>query len=621
MYCNSNIISKHKIFKKRMIASSICVIFCIFSFNVASGQITISQNKRLIQNVESRNKVTLDGTWQIIIDPLENGYYDHQYGLRDKKAFFKNRKRQSPSDLIEYDFDSDYQLTVPGDWNTQMDKLYYYEGTVWYKKSFDYKKEKDNKGILYFEAVNYHAIVYLNGEKLGEHTGGFTPFQFEVSNQLKEGENILIVKVDNQRKKEGIPTLNMDWWNYGGITRSVHIVKVPKSYISDYSLQANKEDSKFIEGWIKIENAKENEQVILNLPELKQKVKLNAKNGYVNFKIKAAPILWTPETPILYKVVISTENDLVQDEIGFRTIEAIGHKILLNGKEIFLKGVCIHEEAPYGLGRIISKEQNLILLNWAKELGANFVRLAHYTHNESMVKEAEKLGLLVWAEVPVYWSVDFENQETFENATKQLEDMIARDKNRANVILWSVANETKEIEARNIFLRNLILKAREADPTRLITAALNSQNKQDDGETISIEDQLGKYVDVIGINNYCGWYGSDPKQCKDVKWANIYNKPLIMSEFGGGALQGLHGEPNEIWTEEYQDAIYVNNILMFENMDFLSGTAAWILKDFRSPRRHLRRIQNDYNRKGIISEQGIKKKAFYTLQKYYRYKK
>lgn len=621
MYCNSNIISKHKIFKKRMIASSICVIFCIFSFNVASGQITISQNKRLIQNVESRNKVTLDGTWQIIIDPLENGYYDHQYGLRDKKAFFKNRKRQSPSDLIEYDFDSDYQLTVPGDWNTQMDKLYYYEGTVWYKKSFDYKKEKDNKGILYFEAVNYHAIVYLNGEKLGEHTGGFTPFQFEVSNQLKEGENILIVKVDNQRKKEGIPTLNMDWWNYGGITRSVHIVKVPKSYISDYSLQANKEDSKFIEGWIKIENAKENEQVILNLPELKQKVKLNAKNGYVNFKIKAAPILWTPETPILYKVVISTENDLVQDEIGFRTIEAIGHKILLNGKEIFLKGVCIHEEAPYGLGRIISKEQNLILLNWAKELGANFVRLAHYTHNESMVKEAEKLGLLVWAEVPVYWSVDFENQETFENATKQLEDMIARDKNRANVILWSVANETKEIEARNIFLRNLILKARAADPTRLITAALNSQNKQDDGETISIEDQLGKYVDVIGINNYCGWYGSDPKQCKDVKWANIYNKPLIMSEFGGGALQGLHGEPNEIWTEEYQDAIYVNNILMFENMDFLSGTAAWILKDFRSPRRHLRRIQNDYNRKGIISEQGIKKQAFYTLQEYYRSKK
>lgn len=602
------------------IVKSILTGLCLLITAMGLAQDTGKNEARIIQNIDAREKITLDGLWQIIIDPLENGYYNHQYELREKKGFFNNKKPTSPSELIEYDFDSDYQLTVPGDWNTQMEKLYYYEGTIWYKRTFKHTKQKGRKELLYFEAVNYHAIVYLNGKKLGEHKGGYTPFQFDVTKHLNEGENVLIVKVDNQRKKEGIPTLNMDWWNYGGITRSVHLLKVPNSYISDYSIQANKDNPKLIEGWVKVENAQKDEQVVLRLPELDKKVKLNLNNGYANFSIKASPQLWSPTEPKLYKVNISSGSDSVEDEIGFRTIETKGHKILLNGKEIFLKGVCIHEEAPYGLGRITSKEQNLILLKWAKELGSNFVRLAHYTHNESMIKEAEKLGLLIWAEVPVYWSVDFENPETLANATAQLEDMIARDKNRAGIILWSVANETKEIEPRNVFLKKLTEVARKADSSRLITAALNSQKKKAEGEPVGIEDKLGEYVDVIGINNYCGWYGSDPKKCKDVKWTNNYDKPVIMSEFGGGALQGLHGEPNEIWTEEYQQAIYENNVLMFKNIDFLSGTAAWLLKDFRSPRRTLRRIQNDHNRKGLISEHGNKKLAFFTLQKYYQSK-
>lgn len=600
---------------------AILIVCLFFSVHYAVSQNTVQENSRIIQNIESREKQTLDGLWQIIIDPLENGYYNHQYELRTKKGFFNNKKPQTPSDLIEYDFDSDYQLNVPGDWNTQMEKLYYYEGTIWYKRNFNFKKQAGKREFLYFEAVNYHAVVYLNGEKLGEHKGGFTPFQFEVTEKLTDGDNILIVKVDNQRKKEGIPTLNMDWWNYGGITRSVHLIKVPENYISDYSIQTSKKDRRYIEGWVKIENANAQQKVTLSIPELRKEVNLVVENEIAKFSIKASPELWSPENPKLYQVLITTENDKVEDEIGFRTIETQGHKILLNGQEIFLKGVCIHEEAPYGLGRITSNEQNKILLGWAKELGSNFVRLAHYTHNEAMIKEAEKMGILVWAEVPVYWSVDFENPETLQNATTQLENMIARDRNRAAVILWSVANETKEIESRNQFLKALIEVAKASDSTRLITAALNSQKKKAKGEPIGIEDKLGEYVDVIGINNYCGWYGSDPKPCRDVKWTSKYNKPVIMSEFGGGALQGMHGEPNEIWTEEYQEAIYANNILMFENMEILSGTAAWLLKDFKSPRRTLRRIQNDHNRKGIISEHGNKKLAFYTLQKYYRSKK
>jgi len=569
----------------------------------------------LLQNIASRDNVTLDGFWQVIIDPLENGYYNHRYKPK-KKGYFTNQKRKSPSDLVEYDFDTDYQLMVPGDWNTQMEKLYYYEGTIWYKKSFDYTKEEGRTVYLYFEAVNYETKVYLNGALLGSHIGGHTPFQFEVTDKLLEKDNFLIVKVDNKRKREAVPTVNTDWWNYGGITRSVHLVKVPKNHIADYFVQLAKGSQNAIEGWVVLQGSNEGDEVTIQIPILQKEAKVKVdENGKATFSMVAQPKLWTPENPILYEVNIRTTTDEVEDQIGFRTIETKGTKILLNGKSIFLKGISIHEEAPFKTGRVTTVEECRILLNWAKELGCNYVRLAHYPHSEAMVREAEKMGLLVWSEIPVYWTVLFDNPGTYANAQKQLEEMISRDKNRAAIILWSIANETPEGEARNHFLEKLAARVREMDPTRLVTAALDTQ-RGEAGEKV-IDDPLGKLVDVIGINSYCGWYGGEPSSCAGMKWKNKYDKPMIMSEVGGGALQGLHGQSNERWTEEYQEAVYKYNIEMIRHIDFLRGLSPWILMDFRSPRRHLRRIQNDFNRKGLISEKGIRKKAFFTLQNYY----
>ena len=125
-----------------------------------------------------------------------------------------------------------------------------------------------------------------------------------------------------------------------------------------------------------------------------------------------------------------------------------GTDILLNGRPIFLRGICIHEEAPLRGGRAYSREDALTLLGWAKELGANFVRLAHYPHNEFMVREADRMGIMVWSEIPVYWTIQWENPATLENARNQLKEMIARDKNRAAVVIWSVANETPLSDAR-----------------------------------------------------------------------------------------------------------------------------------------------------------------------------
>lgn len=568
----------------------------------------------LLQNIEAREKISLNGLWDIIIDPLENGYYNHRL-IPKNNGYFKNAKKKSPSSLVEYNFDTSEQLMVPGDWNTQSDKLYYYEGTVWYKKDFDYSSTKEELVYLYFEAVNYEAVVYLNGERLGSHIGGYTPFQFDITDKVKKGNNFIVVKVDNKRKRENVPTVNQDWWNYGGITRSVHLITTPKSHISDYSIQLSDKSNNIIEGWVRVKNAQEGQKVKIEIPELDESIVSQIENGEANFSFKSKPVFWEPNNPKLYEVNLSTQSDKITDKIGFRTIKTEGTKILLNGKEIFLKGISIHEEAPFKTGRVTTKEECKILLNWAKELGCNFLRLAHYPHSETMVREAEKMGFLIWSEIPVYWTILFDNEGTYANAENQLTEMISRDKNRAAIILWSVANETPEGEARLSFLRNLAKHAKALDKTRLITAALDTQSEGDDGKLI--EDPLGDIVDVIGINNYCGWYGGTPESCATLKWASEYNKPMLMSEIGGGALFGLHGEKNERWTEEYQAEVYRNNIAMMQNIDFMAGVSPWILMDFRSARRPLKRIQEDFNRKGLISEQGMKKQAFFILRDYY----
>jgi len=583
-------------------------------FTAACLHFGIAQEPSLLQNVTGRSLTTLDGNWRIIVDPLENGYYNHRYQPRDD-GYFRNAKASSVSDLIEYDFDTDLELRVPGDWNTQLEKLYYYEGTVWYKRSFDYILQEGNRAFVYFEGVNYEAKVYLNGEYVGYHVGGYTPFQFEITKYLQEKDNFLVLKVDNSRKKDGVPTLNTDWWNYGGITRAVHLVEVPQSHISDFFLSLS-EDGQKIEGWVRTSGATEGSEVEVSIPELGKKVITPTDtNGIAAFSIKAKPLLWSPENPKRYGVTLEMGKDKVEDQIGFRTITTNGTDILLNGRSVFLKGISIHEEAPFKTGRVTTVEEVRTLLQWARELGCNYVRLAHYPHNEHMVREAEAMGLMVWSEIPVYWTVAFNNEDTYQNAENQLMEMISRDKNRAGVILWSVANETPISRERTAFLTKLAGKARSMDPTRLITAALDTHSDQNGVRVI--DDPLGAVVDVIGMNSYCGWYSGEPKSCGEIRWKNPYDKPMLMSEVGGGALQGLHGDADQRWTEEYQDEVYRNNIEMMRNIPFLRGLSPWILMDFRSSRRHLRPVQNDFNRKGLISEQGIRKKAFFTLQNYY----
>ena len=562
----------------------------------------------LIANVAGRTTVNLDGAWRAIVDPFDNG----------KSEFFRDEKPRGKGDRVEYSFDLSPVLNVPGDWNTQREQLMFYEGPVWYRREFDYHKRANTRAFVYFGAVNYQSTVYLNGEKLGEHEGGFTAFNFEATSVLREGKNVLIVEVNNARRADGVPALKFDWWSYGGITRDVMLVEVPTVFVQDYSVQLARGSQNEIAGWVQLNGAQSPTKVAVEIPEagIHDTVTTDPA-GRASFHLTAKLDLWSPAHPKLYDVSLSSGADTIHDQIGFRTIEVQGSNILLNGKPIFLRGISMHEEAPFREGRAFSPEDAQTLLGWVKELGCNFVRFAHYPHNENEIRLADRMGLLVWSEIPVYWDIDWSNPVTLANAEAQLRDEIARDHNRAAVIFWSVANETPVKPERLTFLSELAKEARELDSTRLITSALNHvDNTGPDVRTIS--DPLGDVLDVLGLNEYLGWYGGRPEDADRMQWKSNWNKPLIVSEFGGGAVYGRHGDADEIWTEEYQENLFQHQLGMVERMPNLAGLTPWVLMDFRSPTRLLPGVQDYHNRKGLVSNRGQRKLAFYTLQKFYK---
>ncbi len=581
----------------------------------------------LITNIPNRNTTSLNGKWHYIVDPYETGYYDFRYHSYDSNeqtkgnpsAFYNDAVAKNKVDRVEYSFDQSPTLLVPGDWNSQEEKLFYYEGVIWYKRGFDFQVSADkNRVFLYFGAVNYHAEVYLNGEKLGIHEGGFTPFNFEVTNIIKEKNNYLVVKVDNKRSADAVPTLNTDWWNYGGITRDVKLIETKSVFVEDYFIQLKKGSTNTLAGYIQLDGTLEPQEFVISIPELSLSKRFSTDEqgmAIVNWTIETLE-LWSPKKPKRYEVVIKTAYSSLSDQIGFRTIETQGQDILLNGQPIFLRGICMHEENTMRGGRAYSEADAIVALNWAKEMNCNFMRLAHYPHNENMVRMADELGVLLWEEIPVYWTIDFTKEQVLEKAQSQLTEMVTRDKNRASTIIWSMANETPESEARNVFLKALIDQTRSMDDTRLVSAAL-LHGRNDQGLNV-INDPIVKEVDVIAFNQYIGWYGGHPKDIPNVKWLFDQDKPVIVSEFGAGALAGYHADRDTRWTEEYQAYLYEQTILMLENMDGLRGVTPWILADFRSPKRVLPIIQDGWNRKGLISNTGDKKMAFFIMKNWYK---
>ena len=588
-----------------------------------------SSAQMLMTNVYGRETSSLNGEWQYIVDPYETGFYDYRFkekGEGDPGAYWNSGVAWDKTAMIEHGYSDAQTLTVPGDWNSQDRMFLYYEGTVWYKKSFDYhKKNETNRVFLYFGAVNYQAEVYLNGKKLGSHKGGFTPFQFEIADDiLKETGNYVVVKVDNKRHKDEVPTVNTDWWNFGGITRDVLLVETPGAFVEDYFVELTTPTAQLkpttkkaeISGWVKLNGAKVGEMVTIEVQELKAKTVIEYTGEKTPFKLNLSKVeLWLDTNPKRYEIALSTSSDVLKDKVGFRKIEVSGKDILLNGQQVFLRGICMHEEIPQDKRRAKSEEDALQLLGWAQELNCNFIRLAHYPHNEQIVRAADSLGILLWSEIPVYWTIDFGNQEVLKKAKKQLNEMITRDRNRASVIIWSVGNETPVSETRTEFMKELVMEAKSLDKSRLVSAALEVHYNKDKN---TINDPLGAYTDIVSVNQYLGWYIGLPFYCQTAQWETIYDKPLVFSETGAGAKGGFHDDKMTRWSEEYQEWFYEEQVEMMKRMpDNYTGLMPWILVDFRSPKRNNPEFQEGWNRKGLIDENGEKKKAFFVLKKYY----
>jgi beta-glucuronidase len=602
-----------------VILRTTALLGCGLSMLSAAGQQPL---QTLLVGVDRRSTTSLDGDWHYLVDaPPASQLYSNNGQINDHGYAMNTHPNLVGKHNQEYDFAAAPTIKVPGDWNSQVPQLFNFEGVLWYLRDFDAQPQPGTRTFLHIGAANYRSHVWVNQKRVCDHEGGYTPFDCEVTAMLHSGSNFVVIAVDSTRLVDGIPSVGIDWFNYGGLTREVSLVTVPQAFIDDYDVHlahgpAFDAANTQITGYVHMLNAPAGTAVTIDIPEAGAKA--NAKTdaeGKAPFSVNAAKlVLWSPDSPKLYKVHLTAGEDTLTDDIGFRDIRVDGTRILLNGKAIFLQGANMHSEAPVRGGRAWSQQDADTVFGYLKDLHANFVRLAHYPHDERMERTADRDGIMIWSEIPNWQRISFEKPEVYAKALSMLREMIRRDRNKASVILWSVSNETGNNPTRTKFLSDLVAEARKLDSTRLITSALLGPRAN--GNEMMQDDPLCDVLDVIGQNEYVGWYDMTPEQADSLHWT-FPQKPVLMSEFGAEAKFGNHGPIDQRWTEEQQVYVLQHQFNMLAKIPQLRGTIPWILMDFRSPGRNIPRLQDGYNRKGLISEKGEKKQAFSLVQKVY----
>lgn len=552
----------------------------------------------------SRKKESLNGLWHYAVDQYDTCIRQHWFAERytDQNGFTMP---------VDYSFDEWPTIQLPCCWNTQSEKFELYDGSMVFTRKFRYEGQNKEKVLLKIGAANYICRVFLNQEYLGMHRGGSTPAYFDVTGLL-QAENRIIIQADSTRRPEQVPTENTDWFNYGGVYRDIELIRLPETYIKRFQI-ALVSDGAFNKIKVRVRLSEPvNTAAQLRIDELGLCAEIPVTEGAGEAVLEAHPVLWCPENPKLYAVSLSCAGDEVSDEVGFREIRVQGHDILLNGKSIFLRGISAHEESVPN-GKALTDEERLENIRLAKELGCNFMRAAHYPHDERMARLADREGILLWEEIPVYWAIRFTREKTYADARNQLLELIERDWNRASVIIWSVGNENADSDERLAFMKNLADTAHAADENRLVSAACLVSFREN-----AIADRLAEHLDVIGLNEYFGWYTPDFRLLPQLFENSHPTKPVIVTELGADALPGHHGTITDKGTEECQVYVYEKQVETLRGIDYVRGMTPWILYDFRCPRR-TSVIQGYYNRKGLLNpEKTYKKPAFYVLQRYYQ---
>jgi len=607
------------------------VALSLLWLGAASAWAQVLPEGPVLAAADLREGQSLDGPWTYSIDPYRDGvagFHGGEAGTGHRRwddTDVGAARTADPLALYEYDMDTAPRAELPSSWLTHASEMRHYQGLVWYQRRFDAAPRAGMRYFVRFGAANYAAEAWLNGRRLGRHEGGFTPFAFEVTGLMRANGNRLVVGVDSTHTEFTVPPPVTDWETYGGITRSVRLIAVPETFVDDAWVRLADD------GRIAVDVAIDGPRaagtpVVFEIAALAlRREAISDAEGRARFELPAPRGMrrWSPEHPQLYDVTVTVGEDSWHDRVGFRTLAVDGPRILLNGEPVFLRGISLHEEE---LGaeptRRITPEAARALLTVVRDgLHGNFVRLAHYPHDETMLRAADEMGLIVWSEVPVYWRVAWGYDAALRTARRMLAENVLRDRNRASIALWSVGNETPVTDARNRFMALLVADVRALDPHRLVTAALLTEREEGEGQPVMVlADPLASEVDVLAVNTYNGWYGPDrPADLARFEWRLPADRPLILSEFGADAKFGLREDPAapRKFSEEYQADYYRHTLAMADRIPTLAGMSPWILKDFRSPRRQLAEVQDGWNRKGLISEAGEEKLAFAVLAEWY----
>jgi beta-glucuronidase len=548
----------------------------------------------LYDRTPRRDKVILDGWWQFCTDPQQQG----------KDAGYVAA------------FPSSQRVAVPGCWNTEFG-LFDYHGVAWYRKTFHSDVEGSAK--LTFGAVADLARVWLNGQYLGEHEGGFTSFGFVV--ELKAGANELVVRVDNRHSETTLPKEGVDWFPYGGITRSVICEQIKKTFIDHVHLRGQTDGR--VEAHVFIRNL---ETSPVTLP-LSLRIRSQSAEKMVTIPAETRqvailelqipdPALWSIEDPHLYLASFQLGGDVYQERFGLREIRVKGKNILLNGQNIWIRGVNRHEDHPdWGFALPAKLMQRDIAI--IQDLGCNAIRGSHYPNHPTFLDMCDEAGLLFFAELPGWqYSADqIANPPTKDKLQTMLREMIDQQFNHPSIVVWSMHNECQtEIDREpgvdlSAAMAELVGLAREIDETRLITYASHRYWR----------DKHLDLVDVICLNEYIGWYvpeieGADFAEYLRRMAEDYPDKPILITEFGAGAIAGYHSMNALKWSEEYQVKHVCDSIETMRENEHVAGCYIWQYCDIVShPSRAIFRPRS-LNNKGLVNEYRQPKSSYYAVR-------
>jgi len=548
------------------------------------------------------------------------------------------------------DFDrSDWApIMVPGSYTAQIDNMINFEGVGWYAVSFDVPASVSDQDLpemmLRFGAVFLRSEVYLNGQLIGEHAGGYTPFHLATSQNIKRQGNWLVVRADNRITWNTIPVDTYfkagthGWWPYGGITRAVTLHTLPDPWVFKLEPRYNSKHggltltigilARSANQNLKLSWSNQGPEIFKTLGDIELEVP-NA--GIFTYRINfdsPAPAIWSRKAPgNIYEFTLESENggDSFVIRFGYRTMEIVGDQFLLNGKTDFWHGINRHSDYP-DTGSTETEDTIEDEIEFLQELNVNHIRPGHYPVDERLLDALCDAGITIHEEVPVY-QLQFgqmTNDSLITNAAHQLAEIIERDKNNPAILAWSVGNENGSFWPTASYMTSELNKvAKRFDITRPTIAIVANETCLVPWNFI-----LGA-VDLIGVNQYYGWYLGDVSQvgqCFDTIHSLFPNKPIFATEFGAGAKAGRHldediepgPEPldDHSYSEEFQAWYLREQLVQILAKPYISGVTPWVLADFKmewNPTTGNPHPAIEKNLKGLMSHDRAKKKISFDL--------